>query len=314
MGVSELNTFTYIKLLFVFTVMAIVLPIKQQTYHTDKNEFNRFATVGLSTLELFLDPSFHLIIIVPKIQLTEARTKIISTKLRIQFVEEEELLDDQFQNIRGWSKQMLLKLLIATIIKEPYYMVIDADLILTKPLTHNDLFYENRLIGCKEKWHTTDSPDYAVSTHWWQNSHRFLQPFMIDFDSNYMMSVTPETFIVKEVLDLMSKLSGRHTEWQAAFFKHGATEFCTYWLHLMEEGKTHLYNFSETSPSLWTMDRSRNWLYNHSNQSLEETIKAGFERNQNDFFIVVQSHTNVCVKQLSKLVKNQLETIKHCTI
>lgn len=279
----------------------IVLPIKRNTYHWDRNEFLRFARVGLPSLERFLDPSFSFLMIVPRGQMLDAQKTIQSTKLRLSFIAEEDLIGEEYGSVRGWTKQMLLKLVVADKVTDSHYLVLDADCILTKPFRPEDIFYGDRLIGCKEKWHAVDTPGYAVSTHWWRNSHQFLKPFMVDLESkNNMMSVTPEVLITREVRELMDKLKGRHAHWWNAFLASGATEFCTYWLHLMEEGKTHYYDLREEAPSLWTMDLTRSWLYNHSDITLDETVRNGFEKNENDFFIVVQSHTNVQIERLAE--------------
>jgi hypothetical protein len=273
------------------TPIMIVLPIKRNTYHWNRNEFLRFKKIGLKSLERFLDPSICILLIVPGNQIDDAKQTIVSDILQLKFVVEEKYVD--ITNIRGWTKQMLLKLAIAEHIDVTYYLVLDADCILTKKLSVADLLYQGRMIGCKEKYHDVDSRAFAVSTHWWRNSHRFLDPFMVEIPKGVnLMSVTPEVFITKEVRDMLSKLKGRHgSDWQQVFCSSGATEFCTYWLHLMEEGKTHLYDLSDQAPSLWTMDLCSSWLYNDSAISLRETIENGFK--SKDFFMVIQSHTDV---------------------
>jgi hypothetical protein len=208
-------------------------------------------------------------------------------------------------NTNGWTKQMLIKLLVSNLIKEPHYLVLDADCILTKPLCMKDFFFNGKLIGCKEMWHEIDTKYYAVSNLWWKNSKLFLNPFMVEIEKNVnYMSVTPEILITSQVLELMDKLKGRHKDWLNAFVQFGATEYCTYWIHLMEEGKTHLYDLSNDAPSLWKMDLTSSWLYNYSDLSLIQTIQNAF--NSKEYFTVVQSHTNVDIEELSKIIKYHL--------
>jgi hypothetical protein len=280
----------------------IVLPIKKTTYHTQKNEFVRFAKIGLLSLEHFLDPTIQILVICPKDQLSEAKQIIKSDILTIQFMADEDLLSI---NTNGWTKQMLIKLLVANFINEPYYLVLDADCILTKPLCINDFFFNGRLIGCKEIWQDSDKKYYAVSNRWWKNSNSFLNPFMVEIEKNVNhMSVTPEILITSQVLELMDKLQGRHKDWLNAFVQFGATEYCTYWIHLMEEGKTCLYDLSNDAPSLWKMDLTTSWLYNDSSSTLIQTMINAF--NAKEYFTVVQSHTNVDIEELSKIIKDYL--------
>jgi hypothetical protein len=98
------------------------------------------------------------------------------------FVVEDEL-SPSLQGCPGWTKQMILKIAVASLVKTDYYLTLDSDIFLTKPLSHGDNLPKLSVLDEKTGSHPT----------WWKSNCRVLQ-------------IDPEPLLKKKVVMGVNKL------------------------------------------------------------------------------------------------------------
>lgn len=82
-------------------------------------------------------------------ELDEVRRVLAPFRLDLRFHRHSEFLAD-FPTGIGWRKQQFLKLLVARRVESPFYLSIDCDHILTRPLRHADIVRDGRSVVTPE--------------------------------------------------------------------------------------------------------------------------------------------------------------------
>ena len=110
------------------------------------------ACVLARSLERFLDPNedWTLRIVVDDHEMDEVRRVLTPFALDIRFHPHSKFLPD-FPKGLGWRKQQFLKLLVARRIASSFYLSIDCDHVLTRPLCHGDLVRDGRSVVTPER-------------------------------------------------------------------------------------------------------------------------------------------------------------------
>ncbi|WP_109300256.1 DUF6492 family protein [Aquimarina sp. AU474] len=162
------------------------------------------------------------------------------------------------QFIIGWFKQQLIKLAIAGEVKSSHYLTLDSDLILCNPISYKDFFQEDKPIIQKEK--------YQYHLNWWINTAQ-----LMGYDQNFnphenCPGVTPAVLSKELVIGLVNHLRNHFKthDWMGAltiqiknFSKIPWTEYCLYWLYLMNEHDISRYYHTHPQKvllgeSIWT--------------------------------------------------------------
>lgn len=126
------------------------------------------ACVLARSLERFLNTEEDWIIrvVADDHELDEVRRVLQPFRLDFRFHAHSEFLADFPQGI-GWRKQQFLKLLVARRVESPFYLSIDCDHLLTRPLSHFDLVVGGRSV-------VTPEPR-AHHEGWWDGPSEILE-------------------------------------------------------------------------------------------------------------------------------------------
>lgn len=203
------------------------------------------------------------------------------------FVEERELISKlgEFPDAPGWYRQQLVKLAAYSIISQPYYLVLDADVICVQPFSEDSLVVDGKAL--------TDWEWKSTHQDWWEGSAQLLQygePL-----NGFGMSVTPEvlsTRICKELLNYVGGLYNEH--WSLVLMRKRLwTEFTMYCLYATRTGLMKQYHHSRP----W-MIRHRKALRSQHNVWFERDFKkwepsSAFSPGSRGIFMVCQSNTQI---------------------
>ena len=102
------------------------------------------ADILLSSLKRFAaqDLFDKLYIIVPTHQTEQIKEHMLKwTTPRIEIVDENKLIREfsNFPSVRGWVKQQLIKLGASNIVKTPFFITFDGDVVCTHPISEDNL-------------------------------------------------------------------------------------------------------------------------------------------------------------------------------
>lgn len=210
-----------------------------------------------------------------------------------------------WDNLSGWLKQQLLKLFSSKMIETDFYMTLDADLCLTRPVNFEILFPDGKAI---RSWD-------MVSTHydWWVGSARILGiPLRLDKEDP-VISVTPEilaTPVVVQLLDyllLKSREQNYSTIFDYLITNKSWTEYTLYWLFLLEFYKTSDYYSSNANVQTLFHDGCV-WEKNDApnKEMLCRRIESAFQkRTSGGLFLVVQSNC-IPMEEYDEVIKSYL--------
>jgi hypothetical protein len=199
------------------------------------------------------------------------------------FIDEEEL-QPKYEG-KNWYYQQILKLKIANFIKTKYYLILDIDMYLIKPLCFDDMFYENKIIYTHEKFPHNNPPGYT-NTSWWENSAKLLN-YNVEklFDRNDLMGVTPQlllTCVVKDILLLMESKYG--VNWEITLIDKSFTEFTLYWIFLIQNNMEQYY--TTNGFPLLDVDEEHTVLHPNSNETIIRVTNQALSSRKYHFFLV----------------------------
>lgn len=180
--------------------------------------------------------------------------------------------------LSGWWKQQLIKLSILPKIKTKFYLTLDADVLIVRKLTEDDLIKEGR--GIVEYM----GPEYFPE--WYERSCRLLR---IQQRPPMTVMVTPFLFnaeLMKQVLDYITGIAqGGFLDWQSYMSAcFGWTEYSTYHIvgtHLELWEKYHVeVEKSLFGNCIWNLSEVEGWR-------AEDSFDKEF------FYTVIQSNTKL---------------------
>jgi hypothetical protein len=198
----------------------------------------------------------------------------------------------------GWFKQQVIKLSAFNIVKTEWVLMLDADVIVCRPVTLHDLFIDGRAVVPLE-------PAWAHST-WWHGSAKLLgiaSPFS---DDDVVMGVTPELLHAPTLRKLAMKLSNiAHGEqWQSFLMREentalNWTEYSLYWTYVVAN-RLDLYStrpISMYGDSIWSTD---DWV-RFSDGGLSEAIDRSGQ-----LFLVLQSRLGLNISEVLPPLSSRL--------
>lgn len=162
-----------------------------------------------------------------------------SRNLNIKIVDELEVCPELINAPEGqfWYKQQIIKLAIHKLIKTKYYLTLDADIILFKPLIPDLVYVDGRVL--------TGWENRSLHAEWWSVSANHLgykgNPLL-----GYGMHPTPQFLSTTAVKDLCIYLNTRYSgdAWTFLLHNRGWTEYTLYNLYLEMTQKVHQYHHS----------------------------------------------------------------------
>jgi hypothetical protein len=178
-----------------------VLPLKIAGSHYDEN-LERLRLL-FDSLEVFLAlpaPLDICVICVPA-EVERAREAFAGyRRLAIRFVSEETIVPGiGAHRAIGWYKQQALKLAFSRHATAPFYLTLDPDIMLCRPLAASDLVRDGR---CFTSWMTK-----AEHPHWWEASGRVLG--VVPTPATRGLNVTPNMLATEAVRALGDDLAAR---------------------------------------------------------------------------------------------------------
>lgn len=280
--------------------LAAVLPLKVERSKTDSFGQVRFLFQSLlkySTPDLF--DVFYIIVPSNSVEMTE---KMCGEYASINFkvIDEEKLTRGLKPWISGWRKQQLIKLGMAELIEESFYMTFDADVILTKPITRQTLLPNGKALlqYIKKK----------NRAHWWTSSAEILDvdPLLDELG----MGTTPailRTEWVRELLQHLSEIG--NDDWMkylTASYKYPLFEFIFKPIKWTEYSLYHLYirhnkdleeyhHICYPDSDLKVVCKNSVW---NAVKFEEWDPESVFDRNDSGLFCIIQSNKNLPIESI----------------
>lgn len=118
-----------------------VLPLKIRS-SSEESDLDRLGTLLLPSFDRFYVGESNLVIslIVPEEDLRKIEDYLRSLDRSDVKVISEDRLCPSIKGTSGWHKQQILKLAAARLVSSDYYLVLDADVLLKRPMRLRDLF------------------------------------------------------------------------------------------------------------------------------------------------------------------------------
>lgn len=211
----------------------------------------------MRTLTAFSDPDMFgtFLVVTPPEEVDLVTEKCLKwPQFNMQVLSEEALVPElaNYRHIRGWRKQQIVKLAVARIMPEKFYMTFDADVICLKPICYDDLIVDGRAILQYEM--------RAQHPKWWKASARILGMDPNIGDPTIGMTVTPSilaTDLSKQLAEELTPPGGgswvdvlgslhnlkNPANWRLSrFLKLRWTEYSLYYLCALKRGVLDSYH------------------------------------------------------------------------
>jgi len=272
----------------------IVMPLKVGA-RPDFSDLDRFNSLLLpSFVRHFGDMStLNFTLIVPRADMDSvARSEALHAGHNITVLCEDELCPDlrDFPG-SGWYRQQVLKLAAARMSGSPYYLVLDADVILKRPCSLRDWFPNGK--PYLQRGNVRSHRD------WWNASRRLLGSSVKLDGHSRAMGVTPQFLHRETCLQLHQAIASRNeaASWERFLMAStdvSWTEYTLYWLYVTErELEGELYEDPgpgrPLSEGIWTRTQFNYW-------SLSRLLRS------EAFFLVVQSNLGLDLHRVRKRV------------
>jgi hypothetical protein len=277
--------------------MDAVLPLRLSGDYQDQ-DLDR-ARILLHSLDHFWDDPapLRVIVLAPIADVAAIRAALRPRRLQLAVVREEVLLPalPGLAQVRGWFRQMALKLAAHALVPGAFFLTLDADLICTRPISRERLFPEGLAL--------TDWEPRDRHRPWWDGSADALR--LRDWPGQRLalpgLSVTPALLSTRILRGLEAALhpAGGAAAWTALLHRQGLwSEYSLYTL------------FAEDAGLLRACHHGPDWMRAHR-RSLRAGENVWFARQMQDwaparafapdaggFFMVCQSSTRVAPREV----------------
>ena len=280
---------------------SIVLVLKPFTHREGVafNNLERFLSIGIVTYEKFLkkEEVKTFFVIVPNADVPyvtkELQEKHPSWPWKV--IQEETLISPAIPS--GWARQQTCKLAVSMLVSTDQYLIIDDDTYLTRPFCESDMYDPTS----KKLLMNRTAIDFPFFFFW---SAQILEAdFDMVQDAPTHMAITPEIFVTSVVRDIVKWLVdkyGNQKHWQIHLANHKFTEYCIYWIWLLQHKLADTYYDTTSSYK----------LYEHAttspDQDLRERVLKSFTDNAHHWFSFVQSSLDIPVHHVRKLIYDRL--------
>jgi hypothetical protein len=287
--------------------ISAVLPLKASGSY-DVNDLKR-AHILFTSLQNFVAAGTisEIFVLVPAAEVDLVKQEYACWQsLKIKVMAEDDLLPEfkKYPKMRGWRKQQLLKIAIANLVENEFYLTLDADVICLKPLDESKLVIDGKALLQYEQ--------RAQHPKWWKSSARILKMNPDVGPKDLGMTVTPalmsRTLSQKLMQELSPNKAGENwvdalcslhdpanpkNWWIGRFLKLKWTEYSLYYLCAMKLGlleQYHLIAGTAQTPAL---------LLIHDSHPYEHWNPAGsFDLANPGLFCVVGSKTRLPPKEV----------------
>ena len=206
--------------------------------------------------------------------------------LPLSIINEDDLVPafGRFGRVNGWLKQQIIKLSVADYVSTDYFLTLDADVILCKPMTATNIFVGGKSI--------LEAEPRCSHPSWWVGSAT-----MLGIPSDLQrpgMSVTPAILSRTVCRQLHHDLRARYRcDWTVALLNKptlGWTEYTLYYLTAERHGLLDVYHVLPECGKTRLFCRSKVWLVE---QWANWDAAACFGLEDPGLFTIVQNSTHV---------------------
>jgi hypothetical protein len=223
------------------------------------SDLDRFRALALPSFRRNLPSSLlaEIVVVVPHADFARATARLRSAAhVPLRVVEESELVSGMGR-ISGWTKQQLLKLAAPSVVRTPWLITIDSDVVATRRVDEDFLLPGGRAIRQREA--------AGIHMDWWEASARVLHtPLQVAADT-IAFGVTPALLHRATLATLQSAIESANPgrSWVDTLQDPslaGWTEYTLYWTHVLATGLADtLYATSSREPyalttSIWTTE------------------------------------------------------------
>jgi hypothetical protein len=223
--------------------------------------------------------------------------------LPLAILNEDDLLPvlKRFGRVSGWARQQLVKLSAADLVTTEYFITLDPDVILCKPVTANDIFVGGKAI--LESVPRAGLPPNEAA--WWAGSAAMLGT---TYDPEQPgMRVTPAILSRTVCRRLHDDLRQRHRcDWSVALLRGADSGWTEYTLYYLTAERHGLLGTFHTVP-----ERGQARLFCASNVWYREDfdtwdVAACFGSEDLGLFTVVQSSSRISAAQIRDRLAGRL--------
>ncbi len=287
--------------------ISAVLPLKASGSY-DVNDLKR-AHILFNSLQTFVAPGTisEIFVLVPAAEVELVTQEYACWQsLNIKVMAEDELLPEfkKYPKMRGWRKQQLLKIAIANLVENEFYLTLDADVICLKPLDESTLIIQGKALLQYEP--------RAQHPKWWKSSARILKMSPDVGPKDRGMTVTPalmsRTLSKKLMQELSPAKAGENwvdalcslhdpanpkNWWIGRYLKLKWTEYSLYYLCAMKLGLLDQYHITAGTAQVPAL------LLIHDSHPYESwNVAASFDQANPGLFCVVGSKTGLPPKEV----------------
>lgn len=291
--------------------ISAVLPLKASGSY-DVNDLKR-AHILFTSLQTFVAAGTisEIFVLVPAAEVELVQQEYSCWQdLNIKVMAEDDLLPEfkKYPKMRGWRKQQLLKIAIANLVENEFYLTLDADVICLKPLDESKLIIEGKALLQYEQ--------RSQHPKWWKSSARILNmdpnvgpkelgmtvtPALLSrtLSKKLMAELSPKTSSAKIAQNWVDALCSLHDPanpknwWIGRFLKLKWTEYSLYYLCAMKLGlldQFHVIAGTVQTPAL---------LLIHDSHPYESwNIAGSFDLANPGLFCVVGSKSRIPPKEV----------------
>lgn len=258
-------------------------------------------TSDLDRVERLLLPSFErfwegpdrleFLVVVPPADVDVVSARVVAASAFPIRVLSEDVVCPALSGQLGWHKQQILKLAAAKIVATTWYLTLDADVMLRRAASSDDLVRDGKAV-----FHAKRA---ARHWEWWTASRAILHSAVRIDPEMEMMDVTPEILHRDTTLELLAEIGRRNEVLDAERFLFqnravGWTEYSLYWLFVLERQlQDQLYR---TSGPVYEMA----WRPEHL---ASPTWRGGDARPGGALFFILQSTLDVPVREVEELMR-----------
>lgn len=282
------------------TSFTMVMTLRRFTHHMGEQHDNleRFLRLGMPTYEKYLNTEGlqEFFVITPSADTQGIREILKAKHPRFPWtvISEDVLVSKEVPP--GWAKQQTSKLAVAALVKTDIYLIVDDDTYLTKPFGQKDLTHNGKIVLNKTQ---IDFPFFFL----WS-----AQVLGVDFDKvqDYptYMAITPEIFktsVVRDIIKVLETKYGDRMQWQKALAENKYTEYCLYWIYLIDkEMASTLYALEDDAPQLYGSATTG------PEHKMVENVATSFKQNDKFWFSFVQSSLEYSVSEIEAAIS------QHC--
>lgn len=236
------------------------------------------------SLDRFLNPEedWTIRVVADDHELDEVRRVLRPYRLDLQFHAHSEFLAEFPPGI-GWRKQQFLKLLAARRVESPFFLSIDCDHLLTRPLSHSDLVVGGRSV-------VTPEPR-AHHAGWWDGPAQILKVPRVGEAAITISCVCMATEAAVGLLDRLEALYG--DGWVDVLLdRHDWVDYSLYYTYanaVDPAGRYHVHGpLLGVGESIWHVGDIARW-------------SAASAFHGPHFFVCLQSNTNVSLDLIREL-------------